>query len=68
MGEEEDSYGCQRTTQKIVTEGYLGGSVVDHLPSAQVVIPGFWDQVPHRVPHSEPAYVSASLSVSLMNK
>ena len=40
--------------------------------SAQVIIPGYWDRVPHRAPHNEPAfpsaYVSASLCVSLMNK
>ena len=52
--------------------GHLGGSVVEHLPLAQVVILGSWDQVPHGAPHREPAspsaYGSASLSVSLMNK
>ena len=52
--------------------GHLGGSVVERLPLAQVMILGSWDQVPHRAPHREPAspsaYVSASLSVSLMNK
>ena len=53
-------------------EGHLGGSVVEHLPSAQVVILWSWDQVLRQAPHKEPAspsaYVSASLSVSLMNK
>ena len=52
--------------------GHLGGSVVERLPSAQGVIPGSWDQTPHRVAHgkaaSPSAYVSASLCVSLMNK
>ena len=52
--------------------GRLGGSVVEHLPSAQGVIPEFWDQVPHRAPCGEPAspsaWVSASFSVSLRNK
>ena len=54
--------------------GSLGGSVVEHLPSAQGVIPQFWDRVPHWAPWVDPAspsaYVSAclSLSVSLMNK
>ena len=46
--------------------------MVEHLPLAQVVIPGSWDQVLHQAPYREPAspsaYVSASLSVSLMNK
>ena len=49
-----------------------GGSVVEHLPLALVVIPESWDQVPLQVPQREPAspsaYVSASLFVSLMNK
>ena len=52
--------------------GHLGGSVVECLPLAQVMIPGSWDGVLHRAPCREPAspsaYVSASLSVSLMNK
>ena len=50
----------------------LGGSVVEHLPLAQVVIPGSWDQVSHgaspREPASPSACVSASLFLSLMNK
>ena len=49
-----------------------GGSAVEHLPLAQVPIPGSWDRVPHRAPCREPASpsacVSASLSVSLMSK
>ena len=49
---------------------HLGGSVVECLPLAQVVILGSWDWVLHRAPCREPtspsAYVSASLS--LMNK
>ena len=50
----------------------LGGSVVEHLPLAQGVILGSWDLVLHQVPCMEPASpsacVSASLSVSLINK
>ena len=50
---------------------HLGGSVVQHLPLTQVMVPGFWNRVPHRAPCGEPASpsacVSASLSVSLMN-
>ena len=30
--------------------GHLGGSVVKCLPSAQVMIPAFWDQAPHWAP------------------
>ena len=52
--------------------GHLGGSVVERLPSAQGVIPESWDRVPHWAPSREPAspsaYVSASISVSLINK
>ena len=52
--------------------GVLSGSVVEHLPLAQVVILGSWDRVPHLAPYREPASpsacVSANLSVSLMNK
>ena len=51
---------------------HLGGSVVECLPSAEVMIPGSWDQVPHQAPCGEPASpsacVSASLCVCLMNK
>ena len=52
----------------------LGGSVVEHLPSAQGVILGSWDQVLHQAPCMEPASpsacvsASASFSLSLMNK
>ena len=46
--------------------GHLGGSVVERLPSVQVVIPGSWDESPASG-SLKGAYVSASLSVSLMN-
>ena len=46
----------------------LGGSVVEHLPLAQGMILGAWDQVPHQAPRGEPVSLSAFLSVSLMNK
>ena len=50
----------------------MGGSVAERLPLAQGVIQGSWDPVPHQTPHNEPAspsaYVSAPLSLSLMNK
>ena len=51
--------------------GCVGGSVVECLPLAQVVIPGSWDQVPHQAPCIEPASPSAyapSPTLSLMNK
>ena len=50
---------------KHITPGHLGGSVVEHLPLAQVMVPGFWDRVPHRDPHREPASPSAYVSVSV---
>ena len=47
-------------------------TVVERMPLAQVVILGSWDQVLHqalqRVPAFTSTYVSACLSVSLMNK
>ena len=52
--------------------GHLGGSVVEHLPLAQVLIPRSWDGVPHQAPHWKPAspsaYVSVSLSLCLLKK
>ena len=57
---------------KSLSLGLLGGSGVESLPSAQVVILGFWNQArgwtPHRESASPSTYVSASLCVSLMNK
>ena len=48
------------------------GSVVEHLPLAELVILGSWNRVLHQAPnreHASPsAYVSASPCVSLMNK
>ena len=52
--------------------GCLGSSVVEHLPLAQVMIPGSWEGVLYRAPQGEPAfpsaYVSASLCFSWINK
>ena len=45
--------------------GQLGGSVVEHLLLAQVVIPGSWNRVPHRAPCREPASPSAYFSASV---
>ena len=44
--------------------GCLGGSVVEHLPSAQGMVPGTWDLVLHWALDREPAYASLPLSVS----
>ena len=52
-------------------EGHLD-ECVERMPSAQVMIPGSWVQVPQQAPHREPASsplpVSLLISVSLMNK
>ena len=45
--------------------GHLGGSVVEQLPLAQVMILGSWDRVPHRVPSGLSASPSACVSASL---
>ena len=45
---EEDK--LQREISEVVAR--LGGSVVEHLPSAQFMIPGSWDQAPSRAPCS----------------
>ena len=52
---------------KGLTRGHLGGSVVEHLPLAEVVILGSWDCFPHWGPHRQPS-LSAYVSASLMNK
>ena len=50
-------------------QGYLGGSVVEHLPSVQGMILGFWDGVPHQAPRREARFsLCLCLSVSLMNE
>ena len=46
-------------------QGCLGGSAVEHLPSAQGVISVSWDCVPHQSPCIEPASPSAYVSVSV---
>ena len=52
--------------------GRRGGSVVECLLLAQVMMPESWDQVPRQAPCMEPAFpsacVSASFCVFLMNK
>ena len=54
-----------KASAKIVWEGRLGGSVVEHLPVAWVMVPGSWDPVLHQAePASPSAYVSASLDRS----
>ena len=63
----------QQMIQENKTMGCLGGSGIERLPLAQDMIPDSRDQVLHRAPCMEPAsppsaYVSASLSVCLMNK
>ena len=50
---------------KVGVEARLGGSVVEHLSSVQVVIPGSWDPVPHWVPLREPASPSTCVCLSV---
>ena len=45
--------------------GRLGGSGVEHLPLAQLMILGSWNQVPCQAPCREPASPSACVSASL---
>ena len=51
-----------KTYLKII-RGQLGGAVVKPLPSAQGVILGSWERVPHWAPYKEPASPSASLAI-----
>ena len=61
--------GCE-FEQNYSMQGHVGGSVVEYLPLAQVVIPGSWDRVLHQAPCRETAFPSAyvSAAVSLVNK
>ena len=71
-GSRKDGKNSTRQKRKRIPGGRLGGSAVEHLPSAQGMILESRDRVPHRAPcvesASPSACVSASLSVSLMNK
>ena len=65
--------GVKKTVvSRYILEGYLGGSVVEHRPSAQGVGPRSQDRVLPWAPLEESAspspHVSASLCMSLMNK
>ena len=68
-----ESFSMKTESQvKTSAQGRLGGSVVERLPLAQVVIPGSWVQVPNWAPHGDPASpsacVSASVCLSWINK
>ena len=65
-GADQNSLGHAEIRYLLKILGRLGGSAVERLPSAQSMIPGSWDRVPHQASHREPAPLS--LSVSLMNK
>ena len=76
LREKQDSVQQEETEDwellKTAGSGRLDGSAVWCLPSAQGLILGSRDRVPHRAPCMRPASpsacVSASLSLSLMNK
>ena len=57
--------GSHQAHMKGTHKGLLGGLVLEHLPLAQIMMPGSWDRVPHRAPHKEPASPLACVSVSL---
>ena len=59
------SHSCTSCSKMIRGLRHLGGSVVEHLPSAQGVTLGSPDRVPHRAPCKEPASPSACVSASL---
>ena len=71
MDEDEVEYVLKKK-QKNINSGAPGGSVVEHLPSAQGVNLGSQDQVPHRHPFGEPvspsAYVSASAPLCISHE
>ena len=61
-------FGCEvsfLTTQDGCTVGHPGGSVVEHLPSAQGVTLGSRDRVRRQAPCMEPVSPSACLCLSL---
>ena len=68
MTKEQKQYSWAKvaSSTNVAGMGCLGGSAVEHLPSAQGVIPGSGDRVPNWAPHRKPAspsaYVSACLS------
>ena len=55
----------QLAKHQVELEGHLGGSEVEHLPLAQVVVPGSWDPVPHQAYFKEPASPSMTLLLCL---
>ena len=64
--------GKKVTVSYVAEIGHLSGSMVERLPLAQVMMLGSQDRVLHQASHREltsrSVYVSASLSVSFINK
>ena len=58
-------YGSYMDNVKVDCLGTPGGSVVEHLPLSQVMIPGSRDLVPHQAPCEESASPSACVFASL---
>ena len=55
---------------EMALKGHLGGSAVEHLLLAQIMISGSWDRVLYQAPLGEPTSLSACVSayVFLMNE
>ena len=56
------SYAFSIYTSKVCRERRLGGSVIEHLPLAPVIIPGSWDPVLHLATFRDPAFPPAYVS------
>ena len=52
---------------KELAQGHLGGAAVEHLPLAQGMILGSWDQVLHRLPTGS-LLLPLPMSLPLINK
>ena len=63
----KDGYSNQRARSQGEVLGRLGGSAVEHLPSAQGMILESRDQVPHQLP-AWSLFLPLPVSVSLINR
>ena len=65
QGPNRKKFKKRKARQEMLRPGLLDGSVVEHLPSAQVVIQGSWDQVLHWAPRGASFSLCLCLCVSL---